>query len=139
MTLEELKARVLEDGKIDAAEVEEIRDVIFADEKIDKEEADMLFAINDAVTDADNTPEWRKLFVEAITSYVLEDENTPGVVDQEEGKYLYDKIAGDGALDETEQALLRNIREKATEIDSAELNSLMNIMDAHADHAEATE
>ena len=52
--LEELKKSVLEDGIIDAAEVKEIRDVVYADGKIDQEEAEFLFELNDAVSGHNN-------------------------------------------------------------------------------------
>ena len=111
--LDELKNALLEDGIIDAEEVKTIKEVIYEDGKIDKEEADFLFELNDAVTGKDNAPEWNTLFIDAITAFVLEDEVSPGEIDDDEADYLDDQIKGDGQVDATERALLENIKAKA--------------------------
>ncbi len=111
--LNELKKALLEDGIIDAEEVKTIKEVIYEDGKIDKEEADFLFELNDAVTGKDNAPEWDTLFIDTITAFVLEDEVSPGEIDDDETDYLYDQIKGDGLVDDTERALLENIKAKA--------------------------
>ena len=49
-TLEQLKKELLEDGIIDAQEVEELQAVLYADGVIDKDEANFLFELNDAVS-----------------------------------------------------------------------------------------
>lgn len=111
--LEELRKELLADGIIDAAEVQTIKEVIYEDGKIDKEEADFLFEINDAVSGKENAPEWKTLFVDAITSYLLEDETSPGEIDDDEAKELYEQIKGDGQVDDTERALLENLKAKS--------------------------
>lgn len=113
MNLEQLKNELLADGIIDAQEVNTIKDTIYADGKIDKEEADFLFDINDAVSGKDNSPEWKELFIGAITSYLLEDEVSPGEIDDAEAKELYDRIKGDGQVDDTERELLENLKAKS--------------------------
>ncbi|MDR0982438.1 MAG: TerB family tellurite resistance protein [Culturomica sp.] len=112
-TLEELKKSILADGVIDAAEVKQLREVLFADGKIDKEEAEMLFDLNDVVSGKDNDASWETLFVDAITSFLLEDETSPGEIDNEEAKWLLAKIQGDGEVDGIERALLNNLKAKA--------------------------
>lgn len=112
-TLSELKKSILADGVIDAAEVKQLRDVLYADGKIDKEEAEFLFELNDAVSGKANDPAWESLFIEAITSFLLEDETSPGEIDNEEAKWLLAKIQGDGQLDKTERALLDNLKKRA--------------------------
>jgi|TARA_B110001469_G_C9644259_1_gene324976 hypothetical protein len=115
-TIEELKKSVLEDGIIDATEVLEIKETIYADGLIDKDEADFLFELNDAVSGKENAVEWQELFVEAITDFLLKDDVSPGEVDAEEGDWLIAHIESDGEYDETEKALLTNIKAKATSI-----------------------
>ncbi|MDR1672544.1 MAG: TerB family tellurite resistance protein [Bacteroidales bacterium] len=112
-TLSELKKSILADGVIDEAEVNQLREVLYADGKIDKEEAEFLFELNDAVSGKDNHPSWETLFVEAITGFLLEDEQSPGEIDEEEAQWLSAKIQGDGQLDKTEKALLDNLKAKA--------------------------
>ena len=111
--LEQLKKDLLADGIIDAEEVKTIKEVIYEDGKIDKDEADFLFELNDAVSGKENAPEWKSLFIDAITSFMLEDEVSPNEIDDEEANYLYNQIKGDGQVDETERALLENLKVKS--------------------------
>ena len=112
-TLSELKKSILADGVIDEAEVQQLRAVLYADGKIDKEEADFLFELNNAVSGKENHSSWETLFVEAITGFLLEDEASPGEIDDDEAKWLLAKIQGDGQLDKTEKALLANLKKTA--------------------------
>ena len=112
-TLDELKKDLLADGIIDAGEVKELEEVLYADGVIDKDEADFLFELNNAVSGKANAPEWKEFFVKAITSFVLDDEQSNGEVDDDEAKYLYDQIKGDGQIDDIEKALLENIKAKS--------------------------
>lgn len=114
--LQKLKDLILADGIIDSDEVEKIKTVIFADGKIDSDEANFLFELNDAVSGKANAPAWKNLMVDAITKYLLEDEKSPGEVDEEEGKWLVSKIEGDGQFDDIEKSILLNIKQKAKKI-----------------------
>ena len=109
-SLEQLKNEILADGIIDASEVKEIREVIYADGKIDQEEADFLFDLNDAVSGKNNDPSWKELFVKAIASFVLEDDKSAGEIDAEETAYLAGQIQGDGQVDAVERALLTHLK-----------------------------
>lgn len=112
-TLEELKKDLLADGIIDSKEVKTLESVIFEDGIVDKEEADFLFELNNAVSGKENAPEWKEFFVKAITSFVIDDEKSNGEVDDDEAKYLYEQIKGDGQIDDVEKALLLNIKSKS--------------------------
>jgi len=111
--LPDLEKDILADGVIDAEETTKLRERLYADDVIDREEADFLFRLNDATTGKDNDSEWKNLFVEAITDHVLKDEQSPGIIDDDEANYLIEKIQGDGQVDDTELALLVNICENA--------------------------
>jgi hypothetical protein len=124
-SLEQLKNELLADGIIDAAEVNELKELLYADGVIDTEEAEFLFEINDAVSGKENDPSWETLFIDAITSYLLEDENSPGEIDDEEATWLYEKIKGDGQIDGTEKNLLLNLKSKAKSFPS-NLESLLS-------------
>lgn len=113
--LDEFAADILDDGIIDAKEVEQIKERLYADGVIDNEEADFLFKLNDGVSGAENDPTWKDLFVEALTDFVTKDETSPGVVDADEATYLIEKIKGDGKVDDIELALLVNITANAQE------------------------
>ena len=112
-TLNEMKADLLADGIIDANEAKELEVVLYADGKIDEEEANFLFELNDAVSGKDNDPAWNTLFVKAISSYLLDDENSPGEIDDVEAEWLYAKIKGDGQIDGLEKELLLNLKSQA--------------------------
>ncbi len=113
--LSNLAADILADGIIDADEVVRIRERIYADGIVDREEADFLFQLNDAVTGKDNDPSWKALFIDALTDHVLKDEASPGVLDADEANYLIEKIQGDGQVDEVELELLVNVTAQAEE------------------------
>jgi|SRR5690606_14601247 len=112
-TLEQLKKELLADEVIDAAEVKELETVLFADGKIDTEEAEFLFELNNAVLGKENDPSWETLFIRAITSYLLEDQNSAGEIDSDEADWLYEKIKGDGQIDTIERNLLLTLQSKS--------------------------
>ena len=112
-TLDQLKTEILADGIIDAAEVKEIKEVIYSDGVIDQEEADFLFELNDAVSEKENDHSQASLFIEAITSFLLDDETSPGEIDSDEAEWLFNKVQGDGQVDDIEKKLLLNLKEKA--------------------------
>ena len=113
--LNELATDILKDGIIDANEVAQIRERIYADNTIDDDDADFLFILNDGVSGKDNDPSWKELFIEAISDFVLKDETSPGVVDSDETSYLIDKIQADGVIDDIELELLVHIATTAQE------------------------
>jgi len=123
--LKKMKADILADGVIDAGEVTALRTVLYADGSVDKEEAEMLFELNDAVSGKNNHSSWNDLFIEAITSYLLEDKNSPGVIDADEAIWLKAKVQGDGELDALERRLLEHLKSKAKEF-PASLAGLLN-------------
>jgi len=119
--LSSIKDAILEDGIIDADEVKLLGKVIYGEggaggSAVDRAEADFLFDLNDAVSGKDNDPSWQNFFVDAIAKHVLEDETSPGEIDEEEGDWLISKIEGDGEYDPTEKALLAKIKSEAKSI-----------------------
>ena len=111
--LTKLKKEILADGKIDKDEVDRLRKELYSDGKIDEEEANFLFELNDAVSEKKNDPSWNQFFVTAISDYLLKDEKSPGVIDDEEGKWLVEKIGSDGKVDGVEKQLLDNLKKNA--------------------------
>lgn len=116
---QQLKKELLADGKIDAEEVKKLRDVLYADGKIDQEEADFVFELNDAVSGKKNDPTWNQFFVQVITDYLLKDEKSPGVIDEDEGKWLVEKIGADGKVDGVEKQLLNHLKQNAKKMPSS--------------------
>jgi len=124
-SLKQLKKEILADGIIDAAEVKELEALLFADGLIDLEEADFLFELNDAVSGKNNHSNWEPLFIKSISNYLLEDEKSPGEIDESEANWLYKKIKGDGQIDSLEKNLLKHLKENSKNFPS-NLQSLLN-------------
>ncbi len=122
-----LVVAILEDGVIDEAEVEQLRALLLADGVIDREEADALFELNDATSGKDNHASWNEFFVTSLVAHVLEDDESPGVVDEDEGAYLKGKIYGDGEVDANERALIKALKESATGVIPTSLQFLFNL------------
>ncbi len=98
---------------IDAAEVAKLKEALYADGVIDREEADFLFELNDAVSGNANAPEWNEFFTQAICDYLLKDEVSPGEIDADEEAWLIAKVNNDGQIDEAEKDLLKAIKAQA--------------------------
>jgi len=112
-TLDQLKKELLADGVIDATEVKELESILYADGKIDVEEAEFLFDLNNAVSGKENHSSWETLFIKAISSFLLEDEDSPNEIDNKEAEWLYNKIKGDGQIDNIEKNLLLSLKNSA--------------------------
>ena len=63
--------------------------------------------------------------MEAIAAHVLEDDVSPGEIDDDEAAWLIGKIQGDGQVDETERKLLEVICAKAKSAPDS-LRALLN-------------
>jgi len=114
--ISEVVKAILEDGVVDAAEVAQLEKRLYADSTIDKEEAEALFDINNGVSGKTNDDGWKKLFAKAICDYLLNDEASPGVVDEAEAAWLITQLEGDGTIDDTEKFLLKSLKEKAKKL-----------------------
>ena len=112
-TFHEIKQTLLEKGKIDEQSVEQLKGIIFDDEGINKGKANFLFDLKDTFLDRKNHPDWRPFFINSITTFLLEDEVSPGDIDNEEAQWLRAKIQYDGRLDKIEKELLDNLELKS--------------------------
>jgi len=87
--LQELEQSVVAAGRVDGSEVSLIRRLIFAPAgdapaKVSKPEAEMLFRLKDATLGADNSPEWKKLFVQGLANHLMAHQDyTPPSRDEE--------------------------------------------------------
>ncbi len=85
-----------------------LRRLFFADGIISQWEAEMLFELNDAVTQ--KIPEWDIFFVEALTDYLVYQAYPRGYVTPEQAAWLIERISRDGLVEhETELELLINV------------------------------
>lgn len=86
-------------------EVKALREEIFADGKVTKEELLDLWEKKDA--QEETTCEFDLLFAEAAMAWLLAD----GKIDEEEAQFLIDKINEDDDIDDAENELLEQIAE----------------------------
>src|SRR5262245_28026112 len=99
--LNALKARVLEDGAIDEAEVALMRLELYADGQIDRDEVEFLIAVRNEAKSA--CPAFDAFFFEALTKNVLGD----GSIDADEAAWLRKALFADGKIDDGEKQFLR--------------------------------
>lgn len=100
------------DGAITADEILSLRRAAWPDGRIDPDEAEAIFILNDHI--AAPTSEWTDFFVEAIAEFVVNGREPRGYVDQDTADWLMGRIDHDGRLDSmAELELLVRILEKA--------------------------
>ena len=104
----EIKAR----GSIKDADVLRLRRSYYDDGRITAEEADTIFALNDACPVQD--PAWAECFIETIADYLVDQAEPEGYLTVENAVWLMQRIGRDGRVDtKTELELLINVLDKA--------------------------
>lgn len=93
----QLAAQVAADGVLSAEEILDLRRLGWGDGEIHRGEAEAIFAINNALSEA--SPEWVDFFVEAIGEFVLNSTEPRGMCDEEEADWLIAAIDHDGKLE----------------------------------------
>ncbi len=111
--LKELKKTVVADGHLSEKDVELLRDTLFNDEGMTREKANFIFNLKDIISKEHLTNDFKELFVEAISTFLLEDEESPGEIDDSEAKWLRAKIQTKGYQDSVDILLLENLRKKS--------------------------
>ena len=91
-----LAAAAVSDGTISAEEILELRRTGWADGTIGPDEAEALFAANDACTQP--SAEWCDFFVEALSTFIVQTVPPAGYIDDEMGDELIARIDCDGKL-----------------------------------------
>ncbi|SFV28633.1 hypothetical protein [Hyphomicrobium facile] len=89
-----------------------LRRVFYDDGIISADEAEILFALNNACNAYH--PEWPEFFIEAITDYIVYQEAPRGYITADNGHWLIDRVSRDGKIDtKTELELIVNVIDKA--------------------------
>ena len=112
-TLKEIRKDAIEIGYIDQSIIDRLQEEIQSDQQISLEEANFLFTIKKQFANKKNSPNWRTFFIDTITRFLLEDEDSPGVVDEQEAQWLRAHIQSQGSLDRTDQLLLSELRTRS--------------------------
>lgn len=91
--------------RISADEALKLRQQIFPDGVVSREEAEALISLEARVAETD--PAWTGAFVEAIVDHVLENQLNPGHVTALSAQWLMDKFGQDGARETELEAILK--------------------------------
>ncbi|MFY7838564.1 MAG: hypothetical protein ACOVQ0_20005 [Novosphingobium sp.] len=107
-----LAAQAAEDSAISAQEILALRRAAWPDGKIDPEEAEAIFILNDQI--AEPTREWSDFFVEALVEFVVNGTEPRGHVSEENARWLTERVSHDGKVGSlTEMELMVRVLEKA--------------------------
>ena len=113
MNIEELKKKIFSDGNITDNETSEIKTFCFSEEGMTKEKGNFLFDLKNNASKGRLPESFKNLFVDAISALLLEDEVSPGEIDDDEAKWLRAKIQYNGKIDDYDKALLENLKKKS--------------------------
>ena len=111
--LQDIKKAIFANGFIDAEDIVLLRENINEATGVSKETADFLFELKDTISKSKITKELEDFFVDSISFFLLEDEDSPGEIDESEAKWLRAKIQSKGYLDKLDKKLITNLRKKS--------------------------
>ena len=107
-----LAAQVADDKAISADEIMALRRAAWPDGKIDPEEAEAIFILNDQVTTP--TAEWSDFFTEALVEFIVNTTEPRGYVSDENARWLIERVQHDAKVCSlTELELIVRVLEKA--------------------------
>ena len=110
--LQDLAAGIGTDGTATPDDVLALRRAMWADGVISPDEAAVIFALNARLTDP--AREWVDFFVEALSVWLVDEQEPRGYVDDLQAQWVLDQIAAGGpAATPAEMELLARVMEKA--------------------------
>ena len=112
-SLNELKRTIVSDGRISAEDVDLLKKIFYDEEGLTKAKANFLFKLKDTINKEHLIGEFNDFFVETITSFLLDDESSPGEIDEDEAKWLRAKIQTKGYLDKLDIMLLESLKKRS--------------------------
>ena len=111
--LESIRKAIVASGSITANDVAALREIVYTDGKVYRDEAEFLFQLRKELNDLGNLKEWDDFFIQAICDFILDDDISPEAIDDLEARWLIDRIGEDGIIDDVEQKLLQRLRRQA--------------------------
>jgi hypothetical protein len=109
-------AALLADGKVAEKEVKIIKKELWADGKIDKDEATFLVELRNAAKKKTASgrinPVFEKFFFTALTAKVLDN----GIISSAEARWLRSVVFADAKVDNNEKKFLQGLKRKARKI-----------------------
>jgi hypothetical protein len=99
-------------GAIDDGDISRLRQIFYRDGILSPYEADLIFKLHDAC--ADTPPAWPGLFIEAMTDFIVFQEQPQGYMTARNAEWLIDKVSRDGVVkSKIELELVVNVLDKA--------------------------
>jgi len=108
--LRELEERVVANGRVEGHEIRLLRELLYADGKIDREEADFLVVLHKRVQY--RTHRFEEFFYNAIKDHILAD----GRIGAEETAWLRQMIFRDDKLEDEERKFLHRLKGEAKQV-----------------------
>lgn len=109
-SITELRKEITRNGLLDTNDVDIIQQWLFDDTGITRRKADFLFELKDTVSREKMHPSFKPLFVESISILMLDDEDSPGEIDESEANWLRARIQSKGYMDDIDEELLKKLR-----------------------------
>lgn len=108
-----IKRQIISDGELTDSDIQLLENKLFDEEGMTRKKADFLFDLKNTIHKDRLTNEFKELFVKAITTYLLEDESSPGEIEESEARWLRAKIQTRGFVDKLDLKLLNNLKRKS--------------------------
>ena len=135
MQFSDLAAKAAADGRIAPEEIHILRELGWADGRMDPDEAEALFVTNDALVEPGR--EWCDFFVEALSNFIVHTVEPQGYVDQEMADELTFRIDRDGRVDSlAELELLVRVLEIASTVPATLRAYALQQIEAAVEHGE---
>jgi len=109
-----LRKSLVRDGKMSDNDVKCLRQkLLHYDGCITMEKGNLLFELKDTVSKKNLSARFSDLFVDAICALLLEDEDSPGEIDNKEAKWVRARIQAKGYMDRYDKRLLKALRKRS--------------------------
>jgi hypothetical protein len=110
LTLRELEERVLANGRVDGHELELLRQVLYADGKINRKEADFFVELHKRAQY--RTHAFEQFFYQAIKDHILAN----GRIGRGEAAWLEEVLFADGKIEDEERKFVQELKGEASEV-----------------------
>lgn len=113
--LEEIRAKARRHEPFTVEDVEEVKRLLNEGGGMDLAKANILFDIKENLLKSKHKApaEFKSLFIDSITKYLLEDPSSPGKIDREEAQWLRARIQYNEEYDSYDRGLVENLRKKS--------------------------
>jgi len=108
--LQEIEQAILAKGRVDGAELEALRQQLYAGGKIERRQADFLVELHKRVQH--RTPAFEQFFYQAIKDHIL----AHGQINAEEAAWLRQMVCANGKIKDEERKLLHELKGEAKKV-----------------------